>query len=156
MLKIAMPREALPDEMAGYRIDIDNGRIRMTTHPDGWHAKITRYTAVFFRAVIDHAGDDCRARVTRDGDTIVIDMPPGFTARQKGDTTNDPKIRAIVDGHASTPARRRDRATIPCLRCGRPFRSRDKRGNRLCTPCVQYNNNQVSSMEPDHVPIGRR
>lgn len=154
MLKISMPREALPDDLAGYRIDITPGQIRMTMSPDGWHAKITKNFATFFRAVLDHKGEG-RARIVRDGDAIVIATPPGFRCVQKGDTTRDPKIRSTVNNESIIYVPRRDRAIVTCLRCGKNFRSKDRRANRLCVPCAQYNSNQVSALEPDCVPLGR-
>jgi len=34
---------------------------------------------------------------------------------------------------------RKPRVAVTCLRCGRPFLSEDPRGNRICGPCTEAN-----------------
>ena len=64
-------------------------------------------------------------------------MPTGFerAPRDKAENGHACSHSHSHDHHARARSSRRGGETIPCMTCGRPFETEDRRANRICSSC---------------------
>ncbi len=64
-------------------------------------------------------------------------MPTGFerAPREKSESPRPCSHSHSHDHHARARANRPHGETIPCMTCGRPFETEDRRANRICSSC---------------------